>query len=124
MAKHNDTGKWGEDLAREYLTAKGYAVMERNIHVGHNELDIVAMKGDRIIFVEVKTRTTDIVDPLEAITDKKIRRIVRAADSFLRSHPMPHEAQFDVIIILGSPETGHTLQHYPDAFRPPLCGAW
>lgn len=124
MAKHNDTGKWGEEIAREYLISKGYAVMERNVHIGHKELDIVAMKVDRIIFVEVKTRSTDFSDPLDSVDDKKIRRIVRAADTFIRSHNIPHEAQFDVIAIIGSPGRGYTLEHYPDAFRPPLCGAW
>lgn len=124
MARHNNTGSWGEQVAREFLITKGYAVMESNVHVGHKELDIVATKGNRIIFVEVKTRSSDFVDPLEAVDEKKIRRLTRAADSFIRSRNVIHEPQFDIIVIIGSKETGYTLDHYEDAFRAPLSGSW
>lgn len=97
--------------------------MEHNVHMGHKELDIVAMKGDRIIFVEVKTRSTDLTDPAEAIDRRKINRIVSAANSFLTNHEYPHEAQFDVMIVIGTPETGYSIEHIPDAFMPPLRGA-
>lgn len=123
MARHNQIGEWGEQVCREYLTARGYAVMEHNVHMGHKELDIVAMKGDRIIFVEVKTRSTDLTDPAEAIDRRKISRIVSAANSFLTSHEYPHEAQFDVMIVIGTPGTGYSIEHIPDAFMPPLKGA-
>ncbi len=124
MARHNLIGSWGEKLAREYLIGKGYAIMDSNIHIGHKELDIVAIKGDRIIFVEVKTRSTDFCDPLDAIDTKKMRRLVRSADAFLKSQEIKHEPQFDIIVIIGTPESGHRLEHYPDAFIAPLSGAW
>lgn len=123
MAKHNDIGQWGESIARDYLVARGYAILDSNVHVGHKELDIVAIKGNRIIFVEVKTRSDKFIDPAGTIDSKKINRIVRAADSFIRSHKIPHEAQFDIIIIIGTPEGDHTIEHIPDAFMPPLRGA-
>lgn len=123
MAQHNNLGAWGEQTAREYLRSKGYSVYDKNIHIGHKELDMVAIHGSRIVFVEVKTRTTDFKDPLDAVDSKKIARIVRGADSFLREHSLPHEAQFDIIVIIGTPETGYTLDHYEDAFFAPLSGA-
>ena len=122
MAKHNDIGAWGEQLARNYLRANGYTVMEKNLHIQHKEIDIIATKDDRIIFVEVKTRTTDFMDPLEAVDARKIRFICRAADQFMRAHDTPHEPQFDIIVIVGTPTTTHTLTHYEDAFLPPLQG--
>ncbi|MBD5422733.1 MAG: YraN family protein [Bacteroides sp.] len=123
MAQHNDIGKWGEQLARDYLVSQGYAIFESNLRSGHNELDIIAFRGDTVAFVEVKTRTTSFSDPLEAIDTKKIRRLARAADSFLRAYNIIHEPRFDVITIVGSPDTSHTLTHYPDAIIPPLSGA-
>lgn len=123
MAEHNTLGAWGEDLAREYLISKGYSIVDHNMRMGHKEIDLVAQKGTRIIFVEVKTRSTDFVDPLEAVDQKKIRRMVKVADAFVGEMKVPFEPQFDIITIVGTPESGHRLTHYPDAFMPPLSGA-
>ena len=122
MAKHNELGAWGEQLARDYMIAQGYAVMEQNEHVGHKELDIVAVKGTVMAFVEVKIRVTSLEDALDAVDTKKINRLVRAADSFLQRFTAPYEYRFDIIAIVGTPETGHTLTHLEDAFFPPLSG--
>lgn len=124
MAQHNKIGSWGEDIARDYLITKGYAIMEQNMHIGHKEIDIIAIKGDRIVFVEVKTRSTDFVDPADAVDSKKVIRLSKAADRFIQAYNIRHEPQFDIITVIGTPETGHTLTHYPDAFFPPLSGAW
>ncbi|MDE5649953.1 MAG: YraN family protein, partial [Duncaniella sp.] len=59
MAEHNETGKWGEKVARDYLLAQGYAIMGENVRIGNMEIDIIAMKDSSICFVEVKTRSTD-----------------------------------------------------------------
>ena len=72
MAQHNQLGKWGEEIACEKLITEGYAICERNWRVGSYEIDIIAMKGNRIVFVEVKTRSNDYVDTLESIDNKKI----------------------------------------------------
>ena len=63
--KTDELGKWGEDLATQHLSAAGYAIVERNWRVDHFEVDIVAMKNGRIVFVEVKTRSDKNGDPLE-----------------------------------------------------------
>lgn len=122
MAKHNELGQWGEQIAADLLVTKGYAIVERNWRAGNMELDIVAMKGSRIVFVEVKTRSTDFVDPADAVDRRRMMRMVRAAHSYVRSREIPHEVQFDVIIIVGNPESGATprVEHIADAFLPPL----
>ncbi len=122
MARHNELGKWGEQLAVDLLVTKGYAIVERNWRAGNLEVDIVAMKDNRIVFVEVKTRSSGFVDPLDAIDRRRISRIVRAANSYVKAYNIPHEVQFDVIIIIGAPEGGDTpqIEHIPDAFLPPL----
>ena len=85
MASHNDLGAWGEGIARDFLLAKGYAIGEVNLKVGNYEIDFIARKDDRIVFVEVKTRSSRSVDPLAAVDARKIRRLVRAADEYIRS---------------------------------------
>lgn len=119
MAQHNETGHWGEELACEKLITDGYAICQRNFRIGHYELDIIAMKGNRIVFVEVKTRTNLNSDPIEAIDNKKILRMVRAANTYVTAFDIPHEVQFDIITIVGTPDN-YTLEHIPDAFMAPL----
>lgn len=119
MAEHNDTGNWGEKIACDYLTSKGYAIVNTNYRVGHNEIDIIATKGDSICFVEVKTRMTHFADPLEAIDKRKMSRLASAADSFMRAYRMPFSPQFDVITVVGT-RNQYELEHFEDAFRPPL----
>ena len=80
MARHNDLGKWGEQLAADLLVTKGYAIAERNWRAGNMEIDIVAMKGARIVFVEVKTRSDGGFDPADAVDRRRVMRMVRAAD--------------------------------------------
>ena len=61
MAKHNDMGRMGEDFAARYLAQQGYDIMERDWQQGSRDLDIIARTPDGItvVFVEVKTRTSD-----------------------------------------------------------------
>lgn len=119
MAAHNELGKWGEQVAREYLLVNGYTLAAEDLRVGRVEVDIIAFKGQSVCFVEVKTRSTDFVDPADAVDKKKQRRMVRAADSWVRSNKIPHDPQFDLILITGTPEA-YTLEHIPDAFLPSL----
>lgn len=119
MARHNETGKWGENLAADYLAANGYAIAERNWRAGHNEIDIVAYKDSRIIFVEVKTRSNDEDDPLEAVDRNKALRLIRAAIVYVNTFDIDHEIQFDIIAINGS-ASNYRIEHIPDAFESPL----
>lgn len=119
MAKHNQVGQWGEDVARNYLVSHGYAIMERDKRMGRTDIDIIAVKDTALCFVEVKTRTSPDADPAEAITQPKILRMARAADAYIKAYNLPYRPQFDVIVINGTP-TDYTLQHLPDAFPPPL----
>lgn len=119
MAKHNDTGKWGENVAADYLASLGYAIADRNWRCGHYELDIVAYKGARIVFVEVKTRTNDDDDPLEAVDRNKAMRLIRAANVYVNALNIDHEIQFDIIAVNGS-STDYTVEHIADAFESPL----
>lgn len=119
MARHNDTGHWGEDLTADYLTEHGYAIVARNWRNGKLELDIVAMKDDTLVIAEVKTRHNKDDDPLESIDRKKILNIVHAAEAFVKRHDYPHSVRFDLFAISGTADD-YTFEHVPDAFYPPL----
>ncbi|MDE6801989.1 MAG: YraN family protein [Muribaculaceae bacterium] len=117
MAQHNRLGQWGENIATEHLIREGYAIVERNWRMEHFEIDIIATKGPRIIFVEVKTRTSADYDPLEAVDTRKKARMIASANAYILSRNLPHEVQYDIITIVGEPND-YTLEHIPDAFWP------
>ena len=121
MARHNELGRLGEQIAAEYLVAKGYTIRERNWRCNKLEIDIVAEKNNRIIVVEVKTRSsTEYGQPIEAITREKIMYLVRAARAYINAYRLPHEIQFDIITLIGHNATDMRLEHIEDAFPVPL----
>ena len=119
MAKHNEVGKWGEDIVCDYLRQKGYTVVERNWREGHYELDVIALKGNRIVFGEVKTRSDRDCDPFDAIDARKMHRMLSAANVYIQSHDVKQEPQCDVFGVTGSPDD-YKLEHLEDAFLPTI----
>lgn len=120
MAKHNDLGKDGEEQAARYLTEKGYRIIHRNWRSGHHELDIIAMDGTECVFIEVKTRKDTVFgNPEEAVSNRKIRSIVTAADNYLRIYKIDNPARFDVISIISDGRV-FKIKHYEDAFYSPI----
>ena len=119
MAKHNNIGSWGEQIACETLIRKGYAIRERNWKLDKFEIDIIAMHNNRLIFVEVKTRSRSHDEALEAVNRKKIMKMVRAAHAYVQTNDIPHEIQYDIITIAGEP-TNYSIEHIEDAFLAPL----
>lgn len=121
MALHNQLGKWGEQIACEKLVAEGCAIRDRNWRMGHYEIDIVAMRGSRVVFCEVKTRSDDHFDPLEAVDSRKMTRMVAAAAVYMEANGLQMlEPQFDLFGICGTPGSGYTVEHIADAFEIPL----
>ncbi len=102
MAKHNDLGKAGENAAVAYLEKEGYLIRDRNWRRGHFELDIVAAKDNELIVVEVKTRSNTLfAAPEDAVDLPKIRRTVRAADTYIRLFQIDTPVRFDIITVVG-----------------------
>ena len=97
-------GNLGEDLEFEFLKKKSYEILERNWHYSKfAEVDIVAKKGDKVIFFEVKTRSsTNFGHPLEAISFKKLERIYKAALNYIEVNDLrDFQIQIDAISIVG-----------------------
>lgn len=100
MAVHNQLGKEGEQLAADYLLQKGYTILHRNWRYGQNEIDIIALKGAVLHFVEVKLRSTNKFGyPEESVTRQKFRYLMKAADQFLYLHPQYKNICFDILAI-------------------------
>ena len=119
MAEHNEFGKKGEEAAFETLLKQGYIIREQNWRCGKAEIDIVAEKDNRIIIVEVKTRSEEIEDLCEVIDKKKIGNLIKAGTAYINQYELPHELQFDIILLTGTPDNFH-IEHYIDAIMPQL----
>lgn len=120
MAAHNALGKAGEDAAMAYLERNGYTIRHRNWRKNRLELDIVAVKDEQLIVVEVKTRSnTDYIEPQDAVNWQKIRHIVVAADAYMKHFGIDIPVRFDIITAVG--EIGaFEIEHIKDAFYPPM----
>ena len=89
-----------ERKAESYLKKKGYRILERNFRTKFGEIDIVAKKGDEIVFVEVKGRSGNFQKPEEAVDERKMRRIKKAATIFLKKKGLwGNSVRFDVVAI-------------------------
>ncbi len=116
MAVHNDLGKQGEQIAIDYLRAKGYQILEINYRFQKAEVDIIAKMEDTLAVVEVKTRSTKVFgDPQEFLKPKQIERIVTAIDHYIQSKQLDVEVRFDVIAIVKTNDITD-IQHLENAY--------
>jgi len=82
--RNQEIGRIGEKMAKEYLEKNKYKVIGANIKTSYKELDIVAEKDNEIIFIEVKTRTSEVFGSAsEAVYPKKLANLKKAASMFL-----------------------------------------
>ena len=123
MARHNEVGKTGEALARQYLEGRGYRILEANWRYRRAEVDLIAMDGKVLVFVEVKTRSSAAFGrPEEFVTSYKEQLIVEAAIAYMEAIGHDWELRFDIIAILYRNDNDYQLEHFPDAFFPGLEG--
>lgn len=118
MANHNELGKRGEQLAVAFLLKLGYEIMKTNWQEMKFEIDVIAKEKDEVVFVEVKTRSTDVFGvPEEAVTLKKQKHLIEGADFYIQEKEIDLECRFDVIsIILNSNQ--EEVKHIKNAFYP------
>ena len=114
MAAHNELGRWGEDLAANYLEKKGYQIIERDWKSGHHDLDIVAKDGNTLVIIEVKTRRSRMFgNPEESIDYKKRQSLQSAINHYVKTHRTGGDVRFDIISIVGTigsqPEVDHII---------------
>lgn len=79
-----ETGKNGENISKNYLLSKGYIYIQSNYHSRYGEIDLIFMDNQELVFVEIKTRTSDLYGlPIESMSPKKRLKILKTALTFL-----------------------------------------
>jgi putative endonuclease len=111
-------GALGEDAAAELLRSRGYRIVAKNHRCRLGEVDLVAEKGDLLVFVEVRTRATAAFGgPEETVNLRKQRRVIAAARDYLAQRRGPARAlRFDVVAVVDGPK-GPSLMHFENAFE-------
>jgi len=118
MINDYELGKIGEQKACDYLIEKGYELIDKNFRSRMGEIDLVVKKGQILVFVEVKLKTSDkFGTPEEMITPAKIGKVRKMAEFFLLKHPEFREMLYriDTVCLLAN-ESGEiaNLNHYED----------
>ena len=109
-------GKEAEQLAADFLTNKGFRILERNFRHKHCEIDLIAMKDQWLIFVEVKMRSSADFGQPEIFVNRSKRSHVRyASRHYIFSRNWMGNIRFDVVAITQS-DKGFDLCHIEDAF--------
>jgi len=120
-ADHRRTlGQKGEAHAADYLTQKGYTIIDRNYRTSYGEIDIVARQGESIVFVEVKTRASHSLGPPEiAITRRKAQHMRNAAEDYIQNHPgLSDNWRIDVVTLVLRPKDSlPTIDHFENAIH-------
>lgn len=113
MQNNREEGLRGEQAACEFLKTKGYKIVARNVSYKMGEMDIVALKKNTLVFIEVKTReNTCCGRPIEAVNAAKCRKYCKMAEIFtMQKKYADYDIRFDVIEILQG-----RINHIENAF--------
>jgi putative endonuclease len=119
MSGSRSQGARFEDLACDYLRSKGYKILDRNVYLMRKELDIVALDGNTIVFVEVKGRRSGRFGlPAEAVGPRKQRHLLQVASAYLETKSLRNRAcRFDVIAVTMCGGREPRLEHLENAFE-------
>lgn len=106
-------GRKAEDRAANHLLGLGYTLVTRRFTVKGGEIDLVALDGDTVVFVEVRMRDGKGQTPEESIDDRKAKRLEFAAETYMLKMRDKRAIRFDVVAIDAA-----GLRHHKDFFRP------
>ena len=114
-------GNKGERRAAKFLRSRGFRILARQSSGRLDEIDLIALDGETIVFIEVKPRRSNVAGhPVEAITPTKQKKLTALALAYLKRHGLlEHRARFDVVTIIwpdGSRQP--EIEHYENAFEP------
>ena len=112
-------GAYGEMIAARFLRKKGYKILDANFHSRYGEIDLIALDGKTVVFLEVKTRTENAVaTPAEAVDGRKREKIKKAAMLYIAGLTDEPGVRYDVVevILYRQPERKIKVRHLIDAF--------
>jgi putative endonuclease len=113
-------GRRGEDAAARFLRRLGYVIVARGQRDKIGEIDLIAVDGRTVVFVEVKTRTGDLKGtPAEAVDQDKQRRLTKLALAYMKRHDLLEcKARFDVVAVTWPEKSRRPqIEHIKDAFE-------
>ena len=115
-SNNREQGRQFEKLAGDYFINLGYEVLKKNWQAGRKEIDLIVKKENLIIFVEVKSSSTQkFGHPSERVDNRKINNLVKAAQQYLIVHEVKNiDLRFDLVTFVDG-----QLEYYPDAFGIP-----
>lgn len=118
LPHHRARGAAAEDAAETYLRSLGLRIVARNVTSHLGELDLVALDGETLCFVEIKARTRqDFGQAIEAVGPRKRQRIARAAAMFLAKNRSQRPCRFDVLGLDRLEDGSWRITHVRDAFQ-------
>ncbi len=118
MAKHNEIGKEGEELALVFLKNKNYKILHTNWRYYKKEIDIVAIDNKMLAIIEVKTRTSsDFNLPSQTVSLQKQKFLIDAANAYVETFNVDLEIRFDIISV-NINKKNKKIDHLEDAFFP------
>ena len=115
MRQRRSLGQRGEELAVQHLKRAGYTILDRNVRTRYGEVDVVARDGACLVFVEVRTVSTEMMAPEESVTRTKQRRVAALSRAYLAAHGLADaDWRADVIAITvgdhdGPPRINHIV---------------
>ncbi|WP_412467186.1 YraN family protein [Pedobacter sp. KLB.chiD] len=119
MAVHNDLGKEGEKIAKQYLEDQGYEILDENWTHGKAEVDLIVYKNGIIVFIEVKSRSSIAFgEPEEFVQKCKQIQMELAANAYIEIMNHQNDIRFDIIAITFTKNKNYNLNHIEDAFWP------
>ncbi|MDP4131227.1 MAG: YraN family protein [Bacteroidota bacterium] len=105
MAAHNEFGKAGEGMAAEWLTRRGFRLLNLNWKYGRYEVDIIASRSGILHFIEVKARHDDRFGmPEDCVGKKKMGHLLKAGVAYQEKFPGWDQVQYDILSILIDPD--------------------
>ena len=120
-----ELGRRSEEVALNYLQERGFSLRDRNYLVREGELDLVMEKGQLVVVVEVRSAATRyLASPGETVGRTKQRKVVRAAECYLRRHRLEQrDVRFDVVAVKWEGGLAQ-VEWIPNAFRPEACAQY
>lgn len=108
-------GLFAEEMVAEAYIKNGYTILERRWKVGKTEIDLIAQKDNIVVIIEVKARSGKGEDALSTVTSDKRKRMVKAADVYLKRLAGQYDYRFDIATVTGN-KSSFNMDIFEDAF--------